>query len=157
MKCPFCGHSDTQVLDSRVSSEEADTVRRRRRCLSCDKRFTTYERVGLALPSVVKRNGNCSDYDGIKLRNSFALALRKRPIDLKEIDSAVVRIEEFLLISGLREVQTQHIGKLVMNELKKLDQVAYLRYASVYKNFETVKDFINIIEEIHNDSFKIEN
>ena len=147
MKCPFCGHSDTQVLDSRVS-EEGDAIRRRRRCLSCDKRFTTYERVELALPSVVKRNGSRSDYDSSKLRGSLALALRKRPVSTEEVDRVVARIEETLLASGLREVPTEHIGELVMNELKKLDKVAYVRFASVYKSFEDIGEFVEAIREM---------
>ncbi len=151
MKCPFCGYSETQVLDSRVPSEEGDTIRRRRRCLSCDKRFTTYERVGLALPSVVKKNGICSDYSGVKLRNSIALALCKRPIEPKEIENSVVRIEELLMMSGLREVQSAYIGDLVMRELRKLDKIAYVRYASVYRNFEKIEDFIRFSEKTNTD------
>ncbi|ODA19085.1 transcriptional regulator NrdR, partial [Achromobacter xylosoxidans] len=120
MRCPFCGNSETQVVDSRVS-EEGDAIRRRRRCQSCDKRFTTYERVELALPSVVKRNGSRSDYDPAKLRASLSLALRKRPVSTEDVDAAVARIEEQLLASGLREVASGHIGELVMNELRKLD------------------------------------
>ena len=121
MRCPFCGNPETQVVDSRVS-EEGDAIRRRRRCLSCDKRFTTYERVELALPSVVKRNGSRSDYDPAKLRASLSLALRKRPVSTGDVDAAVSRIEEQLRASGQREVPTEHIGELVMNELRKLDK-----------------------------------
>src|SRR3546814_11065685 len=95
MKCPFCGNADTQVVDSRVS-EEGDTIRRRRRCLSCDKRFTTYERIELAMPSVVKRNGSRSDYDAAKLRASLSLALRKRPVSTVQVDNVVARIEDTL-------------------------------------------------------------
>ena len=101
MKCPFCAHGDTQVADSRVS-EECDTIRRRRRCLSCDKRFTTYERVELSMPVVVKRNGSRSEYDAGKLRGSLSLALRKRPVGTDAVDAAVQRIEEALLTSGQR-------------------------------------------------------
>ncbi|GAB1577540.1 MULTISPECIES: transcriptional regulator NrdR [Bordetella] len=147
MRCPFCGNADTQVVDSRVS-EEGDTIRRRRRCLSCDKRFTTYERIELAMPSVVKRNGSRSDYDTAKLRASLALALRKRPVSTDEVDSVVARIEETLLASGQREVSTERIGELVMAELKKLDKVAYVRFASVYKNFEDIGEFVDAIREM---------
>lgn len=147
MKCPFCGNVDTQVVDSRVS-EEGDTIRRRRRCLSCDKRFTTYERIELAMPSVVKRNGSRSEYDPGKLRGSFSLALRKRPVSTGEVDSAVARIEETLLASGQREVSTERIGELVMLELKKLDKIAYVRFASVYKNFEDIGEFVEAIREM---------
>ncbi|KAG0921573.1 hypothetical protein G6F31_020269 [Rhizopus arrhizus] len=112
MRCPFCGNAETQVVDSRVS-EEGAAIRRRRRCLSCDKRFTTYERVELALPSIVKRNGSRSEYDPAKLRASLSLALRKRPVSTEDVDAAVARIEEQLLASGLREVPSEHIGELL--------------------------------------------
>ncbi|MFJ1299672.1 transcriptional regulator NrdR [Pseudomonadota bacterium AL_CKDN230030165-1A_HGKHYDSX7] len=147
MKCPFCGNADTQVADSRVS-EEGDTIRRRRRCLSCDKRFTTYERVELAMPSVVKRDGNRTEYDARKLRSSLTLALRKRPVSTEELDAAVTRIEETLLASGAREVPSEKIGELVMNELKRLDKVAYVRFASVYKSFEDIGEFVEAIREM---------
>jgi len=147
MKCPFCGNSDTQVVDSRVS-EEGGTIRRRRRCLACDKRFTTYERVELAMPSVVKRNGNRVEYETGKLRASLSLALRKRSISTSDVDAAVARIEEKLLASGMREVPSERIGELVMAELKKLDKVAYVRFASVYKSFEDIGEFIDAIREM---------
>jgi transcriptional repressor NrdR len=147
MKCPFCDNSDTQVVDSRVS-EEGDTIRRRRRCLACDKRFTTYERVELVMPSVVKRNGIRVEYDPAKLRASLSLALRKRTISTTEVDAAVARIEEKLLASGMREVPSERIGELVMGELKKLDKVAYVRFASVYRSFEDIGEFIDAIREM---------
>ena len=147
MKCPFCGHADTQVVDSRVS-EEGDTIRRRRRCLACDRRFTTYERVELAMPSVVKRNGSRSEYQSAKLRDSLTLALRKRPVSTEDVDAAVARIEESLLTSGQREVSSAYIGELVMTELKKLDKVAYVRFASVYKSFEDIGEFVEAIREM---------
>ncbi len=147
MKCPFCDHPDTQVADSRVS-EEGDTIRRRRRCLSCDRRFTTYERVELPMPSVVKRNGSRSEYQSAKLRGSLTLALRKRSVSTKDVDAAVARIEETLLTSGQREVSSAYIGELVMTELKKLDKVAYVRFASVYKSFEDIGEFVEAIREM---------
>src|SRR5690606_38586669 len=147
MRCPFCGNADTQVVDSRVS-EEGDTIRRRRRCLSCDKRFTTYERVELAMPSVVKRDGSRTEYDAGKVRGSLSLALRKRPVSTDEVDSAVARIEETLLASGMREVPSEQIGELVMGELKRLDKVAYVRYASVYKSFGDIGEFVEAIREM---------
>ena len=147
MRCPFCGNAETQVVDSRVS-EEGDAIRRRRRCLSCDKRFTTYERVELAMPSIVKRNGSRSEYDPVKLRASLSLALRKRPVSTEDVDAAVARIEEQLLASGLREVPSEQIGELVMNELRKLDKVAYVRFASVYKSFEDIGEFVEAIREM---------
>jgi transcriptional repressor NrdR len=147
MKCPFCANPDTQVADSRVS-EEGDTIRRRRRCLACDKRFTTYERIELTMPTVVKRNGSRSDFDVAKLRGSLKMALRKRPVAVEAVDAAVTRIEETLLTSGKREVPSASIGELVMAELKKLDKVAYVRFASVYRSFEDIGEFIDAIREM---------
>ncbi|NYT80096.1 transcriptional repressor NrdR [Alcaligenaceae bacterium] len=147
MKCPFCNHPDTQVIDSRVS-EEGDTIRRRRRCATCERRFTTYERAELVMPAVVKRNGTRVEFDPSKLRASLKLALRKRPVSTEEVDAAVARIEESLLVSGKREVDSGYVGELVMNELRKLDQVAYVRFASVYKSFENIDEFVKAIDEI---------
>lgn len=146
MKCPFCSSFDTQVIDSRVS-EEGDTIRRRRRCAACERRFTTYERVELTMPTVVKRNGTRSEFDVHKLRASLNLALRKRPVSTLDVDAAVARIQERLLTSGEREVGTGHIGELVMSELRKLDQVAYVRFASVYRSFEDIQEFVQAIDE----------
>lgn len=146
MKCPFCQHADTQVLDTRVS-EEGDSIRRRRRCSSCDKRFTTYERIELTMPVVVKKNGNRTEYDAGKLRASLKLALRKRPVSAEAVDAAILRIEEKLLSGGVREVLSGHVGELVMQELKLVDKVAYIRFASVYKNFEDVAEFQDAIAE----------
>jgi transcriptional repressor NrdR len=147
MKCPFCQHEDTQVLDTRVS-EEGDAIRRRRRCTACDKRFTTYERIELAMPSVVKKNGSRSEYDAAKLRASLTLALRKRPVSAEAVDAAIHKIEEKLLSLGQREVPSGHIGELVMRELKRLDKIAYIRFASVYKSFEDVAEFQDAIAEV---------
>ncbi|HEY6897672.1 MAG TPA: transcriptional regulator NrdR [Rhodocyclaceae bacterium] len=147
MKCPFCSSVDTQVLDSRVN-EDGDTIRRRRRCPACDKRFTTYERVELQLPQVVKKNGSRIDYSRDKLRSSMALALRKRPVTTESVDAAVARIEEKLISLGEREVPSTRVGELVMRELKKLDKVAYIRFASVYRNFEDVQEFSDVIREV---------
>lgn len=147
MKCPFCSSFDTQVIDSRVS-EEGDTIRRRRRCTACDRRFTTYERAELVMPAVVKRNGTRVEFDINKLRGSLSLALRKRPVSTEDVDAAVARIEENLLVSGLREVESGKVGELVMGELRKLDQVAYVRFASVYKSFEDIGEFVKAIDEI---------
>ena len=147
MRCPFCQHEDTQVLDTRVS-EEGDSIRRRRRCVACDKRFTTYERIELAMPAVVKKNGSRSEYDVSKLRGSLSLALRKRPVPAEAVDAAVHKIEEKLLSLGQREVQSGQIGELVMRELKRLDKIAYIRFASVYKSFEDVAEFQDAIAEV---------
>jgi transcriptional repressor NrdR len=147
MRCPFCHHDDTQVLDTRVS-EEGDAIRRRRRCAQCDKRFTTYERTELNMPVVVKKNGSRSDFDPAKLRGSMMLALRKRPVSAEAVDAAILRIEEKLLSSGQREIVSGQIGELVMRELKKLDKIAYIRFASVYKSFEDVTEFQDAIAEV---------
>ena len=155
MRCPICQHDDTQVLDTRVS-EEGDSIRRRRRCAACDKRFTTYERIELAMPSVVKKNGSRSEYDATKLCASLSLALRKRlprrgiegPFDNEAVDAAIHKIEEKLLSLGQREVLSGHIGELVMRELKRLDKIAYIRFASVYKSFEDVAEFQDAIAEV---------
>ena len=147
MRCPFCDHPDTQVIETRESDDGAST-RRRRRCLNCDKRFTTYERVELALPAVVKKNGVRTDFDRRKMRASMALALRMRPVSAEAVDAAIHRIEEKLLSLGLREVPSERIGELVMRELKKLDKVAYVRFASVYRSFEDVDEFADVILEV---------
>lgn len=146
MKCPFCSCADTQVVDSRVS-EEGDTIRRRRRCTACDRRFTTYERVELMMPSIVKRNGTRVDFDPAKLHGSMALALRKRPVSATALDAAVARIQERLMTSGRREVPSDHVGELVMSELRQLDPVAYVRFASVYRSFEDLREFVQAIDE----------
>ena len=151
MKCPFCKHDDTPVLDTRVS-EEGDAIRRRRRCGSCDKRFTTYERIELTMPAIVKKNGSRSEFDVNKLRASLGLALRKRPVSAQAVDTAVQSIREKLLASGVREVGSGQIGELVMRELKKLDKIAYIRFASVYKSFEDVAEFQDAIEEFDPDN-----
>jgi transcriptional repressor NrdR len=147
MKCPFCHHEDTQVIDTRVS-EEGDAVRRRRRCATCDKRFTTYERIELIMPMVVKKNGSRTDFDPAKLRSSFGLALRKRPVSAEVVDAAIHSIEEKLRSTGEREIISGRIGELVMHELKRMDKIAYIRFASVYKSFEDVAEFQDAIAEV---------
>jgi transcriptional repressor NrdR len=147
MKCPYCGDANTQVVDTR-ENEDGDTVRRRRRCLACDKRFTTYERVELQLPLVVKKNGSRVDYDRDKLSGSMTLALRKRPVTTESVAAAIDRIEERLVTLGEREVSSDYIGELVMRELKRLDKVAYIRFASVYRNFEDLDEFSDAIREV---------
>jgi len=147
MKCPFCQYEDTQVLDTRVS-EEGDTIRRRRKCVNCEKRFTTYERIELTMPVIVKKNGSRSEFDSSKLRASFMLALRKRPVSAEAVDAAIHRIEEKVRSSGEREIISGHIGELVMRELKRMDKIAYIRFASVYKSFEDVTEFQDAIAEV---------
>jgi transcriptional repressor NrdR len=147
MKCPFCSHADTQVVETRMS-EEGDFVRRRRQCGACDKRFTTYERPDVTFPAIVKKDGRRIEYERDKLRASMNLALRKRPVSTEQTDAAIERIEEKLLSLGLREVTSTRIGELVMRELKKLDKVAYVRFASVYRSFEDIDDFKNLVDEV---------
>ncbi|HEY8048617.1 MAG TPA: transcriptional regulator NrdR [Ramlibacter sp.] len=147
MKCPFCGSTDTQVVETRVA-EDGDFIRRRRQCTECEKRFTTYERPDLAFPAIVKKDGRRIDFDGEKLRGSMKLALRKRPVSTEQIDAAVERIEEKLLNLGAREVPSSRIGELVMRELKKLDKVAYVRFASVYRSFEDIDEFKTLVDEV---------
>ena len=147
MRCPYCSHDETQVVETR-ESDEGDVVRRRRRCQKCDKRFTTYERAEIALPSVVKKDGTREDFALAKLRGSMQLALRKRPVSVEQIDAALDRIQDKLLGSGAREVPTSRLGELVMRELKRIDKVAYVRFASVYRSFEDVDEFRQLIRDI---------
>lgn len=147
MKCPFCTELNTQVVDTR-ENEEGDIVRRRRRCLACDKRFTTYERVELQLPQVVKKNGSRSEYQREKVQASMLLALRKRPVTTESVMAAIDRIEERLVTLGEREVASDKIGELVMRELNKLDKIAYIRFASVYRNFADIEEFSDVIREV---------
>ena len=147
MRCPYCQHEETQVMDTRAS-DEGDSIRRRRRCGHCDKRFTTYERIELTMPVIVKKNGSRSEFEHSKLRGSLMLALRKRPVSADAVDAAIHRIEEKLLSSGERGINSGQIGELVMRELKRLDKIAYIRFASVYRSFEDVAEFRDAIDEI---------
>lgn len=149
MKCPFCFADDTSVIDSRVS-EDGQKIRRRRRCQSCDKRFTTYEIVELRLPQVVKHDGSRAEFDRNKLLIGFKRALHKRPVPTSYVDAAIDRIMQKFLSMGEREVSSRSIGECVMEELYKLDQVAYIRFASVYKSFQDVDDFRDAIREVQN-------
>jgi transcriptional repressor NrdR len=147
MRCPYCDHDETQVVETR-ESDEGGVIRRRRRCLKCDKRFTTYERVEIMLPAVVKKDGTRAEFDPAKLRASMVLALRKRPVGMEQVDAALERIQKKLLALGLRELPSTRIGELVMRELKRLDKVAYVRFASVYRKFEDVDEFQKLIQDI---------
>lgn len=147
MRCPFCSGEDTQVVETR-ESDEGDVVRRRRRCAACDKRFTTYERAEFAMPAVVKKDGSRVDFSLDKLRGSMELALRKRPVSIEQVDAAMDRIRDKLLATGAREVASARLGELMMRELKRLDKVAYVRFASVYKSFEDVDEFRQLLEGI---------
>jgi transcriptional repressor NrdR len=147
MKCPFCNVDDTSVIETRVS-EEGDRVRRRRRCLNCGKRFTTYETVELRLPQVVKQDGNRAEFDREKLLTGFMRALHKRPVPTENVDAAIDSIVQRVLSLGEREVSSRLIGEMVMQALYKLDKVAYIRFASVYKSFQGVDDFRDAIKEV---------
>ncbi|MDI9334349.1 MAG: transcriptional regulator NrdR [Cytophagales bacterium] len=147
MRCPFCSHPETQVMETRVA-EEGEFVRRRRVCGSCEKRFTTYERPDVSFPWIVKKDGRRIEYQRDKLSGSLHIALRKRPVSTEQIDSAIERIEDKLMSAGLREVASGRIGELVMRELKKLDKVAYVRFASVYRSFEDIDEFRALVDEV---------
>lgn len=147
MKCPFCGTPSTQVTDTR-ENDEGDIIRRRRRCNECDKRFTTYERIELKMPQVVKKNGSRTEFERDKLFASMKLALRKRPVTAESVEAALDRIEGRLLAMGEREVPSEKLGELVMRELRRLDKIAYIRFASVYRNFEDAEEFSEAIREV---------
>ena len=147
MRCPFCHGEDTQVMDTRVS-DEGDTTRRRRRCASCDKRFTTYERAELTFPAIVKKNGSRVDYSHDKLASSIKLALRKRPVSSDLVDEAIASIEEKLVATGEKEIASDRVGELVMRELKRLDKVACIRFASVYRSFVDIESFESALKEL---------
>jgi transcriptional repressor NrdR len=151
MKCPFCGNADTQVIDSRVS-EDGTSIRRRRRCLACEKRFTTFETADVRMPQVVKSGGHRAEFDVERVRTSFLRALHKRPVPTALVDDAIDRICHRLLQLGEREVSSRQIGEMVMNELAKLDKVAYIRFASVYRSFQDVSEFSEAIKEIQKSS-----
>ena len=147
MKCPFCKSLDTQVIDSRVS-DDGDSIRRRRRCAACSQRFTTYETVELRMPQVVKQDGTRAEFDLEKLRTGFMRALHKRPVPTQLVDEAIATVTQDVLALGEREIESRRIGEMVMRELHKLDQVAYIRFASVYRAFEGVDDFQDAIKEV---------
>jgi transcriptional repressor NrdR len=129
-------------------SEDGDSIRRRRQCGSCEKRYTTYERPDVSYPNVVKKDGRRTEFQHSKLVSSMALALRKRPVSTEQLDNAVERIEEKLMSLGAREVPSTRLGELVMRELKKLDKVAYIRFASVYRSFEDIDEFKSLVDEV---------
>jgi len=147
MRCPFCQNDDTRVIDSRLT-EDRDAVRRRRACEACDERFNTVEEASLKLPYIVKSNGDREHYDESKLARGLERALEKRPVDSDQIEHILHRIKHSLLTSGEREVNALEIGELVMNELREVDQVAYVRFASVYRSFQDVDAFSDEIKRL---------
>lgn len=148
MRCPFCQCEDTQVSDSRVT-EEGAAIRRRRRCPECERRFTTYERVELTLPLIIKKEGSRVEFAADKLKSSMQLALRKRPVSAEALDDALSRIRYRLSSLGEKEIKSSKLGELVMDELRNLDKIAYIRFASVYRSFEDISEFQKLALEIH--------
>ena len=147
MKCPFCKAEDTQVIDSRVIRDGV-SIRRRRACSVCEKRFTTYEYIELSLPSVIKQDGKREDFIRDKLLHSFSRALHKRPVPIEYIDQSIEEIIAKIMSLGEREINSRDIGEEVMIALKKLDKVAYIRFASVYKSFSDPEDFNVAIKDL---------
>ena len=147
MHCPFCGTPDTRVVDSRLLAE-GDKVRRRRECLRCNARFTTYEVAELLMPPVVKRDGRREPFQEEKLRTGLMRALEKRPVSAERIDDIILRVKNLIRASGERELSSQQIGEWVMSELRQVDPVAYVRFASVYRSFEDVNAFREEVERL---------
>jgi transcriptional repressor NrdR len=147
MHCPFCSAEDTKVIDSRLVAE-GDQVRRRRECLSCAERYTTYEVAELVMPKLIKQNGNREPFDENKLRAGFQRALEKRPVSVEDIEAVINHIKHELRATGEREIQSLVLGELVMDQLKILDQVAYVRFASVYRSFQDIAEFRDEIERL---------
>ena len=147
MKCPFCGQDDTPVIDSRVN-DDGQAIRRRRRCTACDKRFTTYETADLRMPQVVKQNGKREEFSVDKLRRGFGRALHKRPVATELVEESIKRIQQKLLARGEREIEALRVGEMVMEELRRLDKVAYVRFASVYRRFLDIDDFRDVIRDL---------
>ncbi|MEL0078711.1 MAG: transcriptional regulator NrdR [Gammaproteobacteria bacterium] len=147
MHCPFCNTTDTKVIDSRLVAE-GNQVRRRRECTSCSERFTTFESAELVMPRLIKQNGNREPFDEEKLRSGILKALEKRPVALEEVENSINHIKHELRATGEREVESNLVGEKVMNELKKLDEVAYVRFASVYRSFKDLNEFREEIDRI---------
>lgn len=151
MQCPFCGNRETRVIDSRFASD-GDQVRRRRECQGCQERFTTYETANFNMPTVLKSNDIRQTFSEHKLRDGMLRALKKRPVSAEQMESAIIRIKKSILTSGESEVYSHQIGEHVMQELRSLDDVAYIRFASVYNSFNTISEFRAIIEQIESNS-----
>jgi len=147
MKCPFCDHLENRVLDSRLS-REGDITRRRRECFKCEKRFTTYERIEEVLPWVVKKDGRREAFDRLKISAGIKRACEKRPISVEKMDQLITEVERHFVDKGDREIPSQDIGKLVMKKLKALDEVAYVRFASVYREFKDISEFVSELKKL---------
>ncbi len=150
MHCPFCSAEDTRVIDSRLA-DDGDSVRRRRECITCHERFTTFERAELRMPQIVKSDGRREPFNEDKLRAGMRRALEKRPVDTAKVDETVLRIQHLLLASGEREVPSRRVGEWVMQGLKELDPVAYVRFASVYRSFQDLNAFSEEVSRLQNE------
>lgn len=155
MHCPFCNAQDTKVIDSRLAAEGAQ-IRRRRQCVECAERFTTFEIIEAVMPRIVKTNGRIEPYDNQKLRRSIQLPLQKRPVDSDSIDAMISRIEKSLRQLGEREIASTVLGELVMNELKNMDDIAYVRFASVYRDFQDIEAFQQALSSLSDTANKAE-
>ncbi len=151
MRCPFCGHLEDKVVDSRAS-REGDKIRRRRECQACERRYTTYERVEEAFPQIVKSDGSREDYDREKLRSGIRIACTKRPISIEQIDAVVDAVERKMVDEQTREISSDWIGSAVTGELRDLDPVAYIRFASVYRAFSDIQAFLEELRGLDEDS-----
>ena len=149
MRCPFCSAQDTRVIDTRLA-DDGDQVKRRRECMVCKERFTTFEVVELTMPRIIKRNGAREAFNEVKLRAGMQRALEKRPVKVDAVEAAISRIKKSLVGKGEREVHANELGELVMKELSALDHVAFVRFASVYRSFEDVNEFTDMIEKMQN-------
>ncbi|MBI2425124.1 MAG: transcriptional repressor NrdR [Candidatus Hydrogenedentes bacterium] len=147
MRCPFCGHSNGRVVDSR-SSKEGDAIRRRRECLNCDRRFTTYERIEEVAQMVIKKDGRRENFDRWKLKSGILKAVEKRPIGLEQVDALIDEVEREMFNSSDHEITTKALGEAVMHKLKKLDEVAYVRFASVYRQFKDLNEFMGELKSM---------
>lgn len=155
MHCPFCNADDTKVIDSRLAAEGAQ-VRRRRQCVACQERFTTFEIIEAVMPRIIKSNGRIEPFDGQKLRRSIQFPLQKRPVDSDRIEAMISRIEKTLRQMGEREVSSKVLGEIVMTELKDMDDVAYVRFASVYRDFQDIDAFKQVLSSLSDTANKAE-
>jgi len=151
MQCPFCNALDTKVIDSRLVAD-GNQVRRRRECITCAERFTTYETAELVMPRIIKQNGNREPFDENKLHAGLLKALEKRPVSIEKVDEAIIRIKNQVRATGEREVPSRIVGEQVMQELRQLDEVAYVRFASVYRSFKDLNEFRAEIDRLANDN-----
>jgi len=147
MRCPFCGHNDSKVVDSR-SSKEGDAIRRRRECLKCVRRYTTYERIEEVAQMVIKKDGRREAFDRWKIKSGILKACEKRPVSLDQVEALIDDVERSLFNSTEHEVSTQDIGLAVMERLQRLDEVAYVRFASVYRQFKDLNEFMNELKSL---------